>query len=151
MSNPICCLSRSRHWGREYSRLHLVPRLIPEQRGLRAISPSAFPAAGSSGRAVFLAEPSNCCFQHDITGLTEPRDHPAALPRQLRAGSLLFTPCLLPELPLGPSLHGKSPFLGGTERPLRGWVRAAVPRRDAGGTGGCASQAGSIIPPQEPD
>ena len=78
LSNPICCVSCSKHWGREYSCLHLVPRLFPELRGLRAISPSAFTAVGSSIRAAFLAKLSNCCFQHDISSSTNPPDYPAA-------------------------------------------------------------------------
>lgn len=52
----------------------LVPRLCPELRGLRAIGPAAFTAAG----AAFLAELSNCCSQHEIAGLTSPEDYPAA-------------------------------------------------------------------------
>lgn len=105
-----------------------APRLFPEQRGLRAISPSAFPAA----RAVFLGEPSNCCLQHGITGLSYPRDYPAAPPGQLRAGSLHFTACLLQSFPSGRPSMGRAHF----------W-------EDATGTGGCSSPALSIVPPQE--
>lgn len=50
LSDPICCLSCSRHREREYLRLHLVPRLFPELRGLRVIAPAACTAVPGSGR-----------------------------------------------------------------------------------------------------
>lgn len=129
LSNPVCCLSCSRRWGRERSRRRLVPGLCPELRG---ISPHTFTAVFAPPLRLRSSQSPATV----VSGTTLPARptpgiiqlYPTARLRCSRmadgraAGGLLLhlAPCVLPAgadpkrpQPLGPSLHLKSPFLQG--------------------------------------